>query len=481
MCQLVLLLACVACTCCSGARIRVPHLQVGVQLESQLPELVEVGSRSLAPLAVSLLTSVRPGAGWQLSGQGRMERAVPGSKLQGPAENPVNRLSHKCGRFALHSDISGFVARTALDIHSGQRLGSRPAVLMSTRTSSESLDELLAGPVTKLIEELSSLDSGLIISSSSAATCLDKVCTYAETADASKDEIAIQDDLLRTYSALHRKGLFRGFGSCADSLPALPRDVSPKDQEELTGLPTSAFEPSNDIKLASIVGIADRNSVIRHEAGHLLTAYLFGNPIQSCVLDGKSVRKNGQFSSMQAGTVFFDPQFGKGMSSGKVTAKDIDRYSIVVTAGIAAEAMAIGSAEGGAADIAALQQLFTLLVKSWDPQRIQSQIRWGTTQAFLLLREHKDAYNALCEVLEKGGSMGSAITAIENALPSELPAEERERRKKEEAAQVVEQQTKVAEEKKNALQKRQERMAAVIDRMEQIDERLLEIDSKLRR
>mmetsp|Transcript_90414 Transcript_90414/g.156204 ORF Transcript_90414/g.156204 Transcript_90414/m.156204 type:complete len:478 (+) Transcript_90414:59-1492(+) len=477
MCRLVFVLACVALTG-YGGRVRVPskHLKDGVreQLQSQPRELLEVRRW----LAASLLASPRPAAAWQLPGRGWVERGIPGSQLKGSS---VNRLNFDRGRLALQNEVAEVAASAAVDGHHGQRVGLRPAPLMSTRTSSDSLDELLAGPVPKLIDELSSSNSRLALSSSSAAKCLDKVCTYADMADASQDELAIQDDLLRTYSALHRRGVFRGFGSCVDSLPALPREVSPEEQERLTGLSKSAFEPSEEINLASIVGITDRKNVIRHEAGHLLTAYLMGNPIQSCVLDGKSAKKNSQFGIQQAGTVFFDPQFGKGMSSGEIRGKDIDRYSIVVTAGIAAEAMVNGNAEGGAADTAALLQLFTLMQTGWDQARIQNQIRWGTTQAFLLLREHKDAYNAVVEALEKKASMGSAITALESALPTELPAEERERRKEEEAAGLAERRTRQAEEKVNALQKKGERMAAVMDRLAQIDQRLLEIDSELRR
>ena len=48
-----------------------------------------------------------------------------------------------------------------------------------------------------------------------------------------------------------------------------------------------------------------------------------------------------------AGTVFFDPELGEAMGGGRITREIIDRYSVIVMAGIAAEAANNGRAEGG--------------------------------------------------------------------------------------------------------------------------------------
>lgn len=47
----------------------------------------------------------------------------------------------------------------------------------------------------------------------------------------------------------------------------------------------------------------------------------------------------------QGGTVFADPVFAKGIASGKLTRSAIDRFSIVLMGGIAAEAIQYGSSE----------------------------------------------------------------------------------------------------------------------------------------
>lgn len=50
-------------------------------------------------------------------------------------------------------------------------------------------------------------------------------------------------------------------------------------------------------------------------------------------------------SGAQGGTVFADPSFARGMDTGKLTRSAIDRFSIVLMGGIAAEAIEYGTSE----------------------------------------------------------------------------------------------------------------------------------------
>lgn len=50
-------------------------------------------------------------------------------------------------------------------------------------------------------------------------------------------------------------------------------------------------------------------------------------------------------SGAQGGTVFADPILSKQMAQGKLTKSSIDRFTIVLMGGIAAEAMNYGSSE----------------------------------------------------------------------------------------------------------------------------------------
>eukprot|EP00965_Chrysotila_dentata_P104855 3463194-Pleurochrysis_carterae.AAC.1 len=62
-----------------------------------------------------------------------------------------------------------------------------------------------------------------------------------------------------------------------------------------------------------------------------------------------------------AGTVFFDPNLASAMRKGVLPRSLVDKYSVIVMAGIAAEAEANGRAEGGRADEEALLRLLASL------------------------------------------------------------------------------------------------------------------------
>lgn len=59
------------------------------------------------------------------------------------------------------------------------------------------------------------------------------------------------------------------------------------------------------------------------------------------------INKIGKYAggSAQGGTMFADPAFAKGVASGKLTSSMINRFSIVLMGGIAAEAINFGSSE----------------------------------------------------------------------------------------------------------------------------------------
>ena len=297
-----------------------------------------------------------------------------------------------------------------------------------------------------------------------------------------------QDELKAVYDALRARGALRAFGSIEGTglLPAPSlREVTPEDQLRLTGLPTSAFAPprgnsrfdviagassallltgaSWQLGLDPKVGftaagallLADRlllrgaavesatrtirpgyaRTVREHEAGHFLAAYLMGCPIEACLLDVLAAAADRRFAGA-AGVVFFDPALGRAMARGSISREDIDRYSVVVMAGIAAEAAQNGKAEGGQADERALVELLGSLNGggAWDLPRVRNQARWAASQALLLLREHGAAYRALCEALERGAGVGECVVAIEAGIDEafgrncELPAQTRARR-----------------------------------------------------
>lgn len=329
----------------------------------------------------------------------------------------------------------------------------------------------------------------LVSADSSLAALINTACAKAappNVEDNGETELRLQNELLGVFTALASDGRLRAFGSCAGVLPAPePRSLPPDAQLRLTGLPTTAFAPPASNSLGDVaVGlggagllaaaalvlqvdyrmlagaiaailVADRavfkgllqegvtralrpeyrRTVAKHEAGHLLVAVLLGCPVQNVVLDPIAALRDGRFSGV-AGTVFFDPQLGEGMRKGTITRESIDRFSVIVMAGLASEAMLNGRALGGQSDEQALVSLLASLDggRTWDLGRIQNQARWGASQALLLLREHRPLFDALVAQLERGCSVGECVAAIEAAVVpaygrnGEMPGETRRRK-----------------------------------------------------
>jgi len=169
-----------------------------------------------------------------------------------------------------------------------------------------------------------------------------------------------------------------------------------------------------------------RKKILRHEAGHFLCAYLLGCPVEGCVLSSwaalQDSRFGGRATTVSAGTSFFDRDLSEEMNGQRpLSRSSIDRYSVIVMGGIAAEAINFGRADGGAGDEMALVRFLSSInprgggAVAWDSERIKSQARWGALQAVLLLRTYKASYDALVDALERGGNLGECIYAIEKA------------------------------------------------------------------
>lgn len=281
------------------------------------------------------------------------------------------------------------------------------------------------------------------------------------------------------YKRLQRQQVLRGFGCVEKAYPENSTDISPLRLEELTGLPISSLTPKQRTTYWRLAGVAlcsaeyfigtqlgidplftlipgtfflfgldqllykgaffetfyqslvpeYKKKVIAHEAGHFFIAYLLGLPVSNCVTNAWDARKYPEIRG-QAGTIFNDGKLIDEMKSSKVSRGSLDRLSVVLMAGIAAEALKFGNAEGGTVDEQELFSLLTQVQPPWNLIRVQGQARWAAVQALLLIKEHQKAYDALFEALCENKSVGDCVLVIERNLPAVLPARERSEQRK---------------------------------------------------
>ena len=213
-------------------------------------------------------------------------------------------------------------------------------------------------------------------------------------------------EMTNMYSTLRDSGNLKVFGAASDGkYPAMgSKNVTPNLLEKITELSMTSLtpKPTNTLVLAGaglaivegivslstginlnflivltlFLGFVDKlivngavfetmtrigmpeykTKILRHEAGHFLCAYLLGCPVEGCVLSTWAAladpRFGGKRTTVNAGTSFFDPSLSDQINRREPLTRgaSIDRYSIIVMGGIAAEALNFGMADGGAGD-----------------------------------------------------------------------------------------------------------------------------------
>jgi hypothetical protein len=152
-----------------------------------------------------------------------------------------------------------------------------------------------------------------------------------------------------------------------------------------------------------------RARVVRHEAGHFLTAHLLEIPVTGYTLSAWEAFRQGQPG--QGGVSFGTEAFDQALERGEIAAPLLDRFCTVLMAGAIAESMVYGDAQGGSDD----RQKFRLL---WNQLRCpaaegEMKERWSSLRAKELLKTHWDAYEALVAAMEAGVSVEECCQAID--------------------------------------------------------------------
>jgi hypothetical protein len=154
--------------------------------------------------------------------------------------------------------------------------------------------------------------------------------------------------------------------------------------------------------------------VALHEAGHFLTAYLLGLLPRAYSLSALGALLASRAPNAQAGTQLADGAFQAEVAAGKLRSASLDAYACVALAGVAAEWLRFGRAEGGVADVAQLDAL--LRAAGFTQKKADDQVRWAVLNVVALLRRHERAHGALAAAMSRGESAAACIGAVEEAL-----------------------------------------------------------------
>ncbi|PZV27887.1 MAG: ATP-dependent Zn protease [Snowella sp.] len=151
----------------------------------------------------------------------------------------------------------------------------------------------------------------------------------------------------------------------------------------------------SNLFLDSLASKKQRKRILHHEAGHFLAAYYLGIPIKDYTLSAWETFKQG---NPGLGGVQFDTEPLENQSQNWQNFPLIlERFATVWMAGIAAEQLIYGQAEGGNDD---RQKLLISLNLSQLPQAIYPQKeRWALVQAKNLLESHRAEYDALVQAM----------------------------------------------------------------------------------
>ncbi|KAL0052535.1 hypothetical protein WJX82_003532 [Trebouxia sp. C0006] len=148
-----------------------------------------------------------------------------------------------------------------------------------------------------------------------------------------------------------------------------------------------------------------------HEAGHFLIAYLVGLLPKVYTLSTlDAVQRYGKFN-IQAGTQFCDKSFSEEIAKGQISSTSLDRYTCVALAGVSAEYLKFGRAEGGLGDVQQLDALLRAI--GFTQKKTDGQIRWAVLNVTSLLRRHSRTHQKVAHAMAEGRKAHLCQRAIE--------------------------------------------------------------------
>jgi hypothetical protein len=169
------------------------------------------------------------------------------------------------------------------------------------------------------------------------------------------------------------------------------------------------------IALDMIAGTSSQHRlrVIQHEAGHFLVAHLLDIPISGYTLTPWEAFKQGQ--NGRGGVQFDDRELLDQLQRGTISDRLLNQYATIWMAGIAAETLLYGTAEGGDDDRQQLRSILSQLRPAIAD--ISARERWAFLQAQTFLQAHPETYKQLVKAMEQRLSVTECTQKIVQSMP----------------------------------------------------------------
>jgi hypothetical protein len=139
-----------------------------------------------------------------------------------------------------------------------------------------------------------------------------------------------------------------------------------------------------------------RARMLRHEAGHFLVGHIVGLPVVGYATNAASSAVECAEPSADDGAPPIDAD------------EALNRFAVVSLAGVVAECLCFGKAEGGLADLSQLnaaQVRTRYQAKAEGSEREdseQNRVRWAAVQAYALLHSNGPAFERLVSAMQAG-------------------------------------------------------------------------------
>jgi len=145
--------------------------------------------------------------------------------------------------------------------------------------------------------------------------------------------------------------------------------------------------------------------VAKHEASHLLCAYVLGLPIQEVTVDDKGSPR----------VVVYDEEAAQAPGTFVEGESKACSLAVVALSGLMAEAEAYGKALGVSEDLKLLNSILLRAKPALNGQQQQDTTRYAALMAFTIINKHRAAYDAVTAALEAGKGLNECLQAAEEA------------------------------------------------------------------